>query len=154
MSEAEDRKKAKQTALRMLAYRGRSKQEIKGRLCEKGFASKIIQETLDYLSAYGYVDDQAYARELALSLCTHKGWGFGRIAYTLQSRGIPADMVDETISALKKTHSEEETASAIVKRRFSHIDFSKASPREKHRVISFLQRRGFSWTTINQITRL
>ncbi len=153
MEEGENQKKAKRIALRMLAYRGRSRQEITDKLREKGFSPIIIEDTLDYLESFGYVNDQSFALELATALFAHKGWGFRRIVYTLRSRGIPADVVHDTIASLSRSHSEEETALAIVKRRFSHIDFRSASPKERQRVASFLQRRGYSWDTINRVMR-
>lgn len=151
MREGEDRKKARQTALRLLAYRGRSRQEIIDKLEGKGFSTEVVENTLDYVISCGYVDDRLLAQNLAEGLFTRKGWGFVRIALALRSRGIPSDVVEHTMGSFKKIHSEEETASALVKRRFSHINFRTASPSVKRRVANFLSRRGFTWETINRV---
>ena len=154
MGEEEDRTKAKQSALRMLAFRPRSKQEIADKLSEKGFAAAIIQPTLDYLSSCGYVNDVVFARQEALSLAKGKGWGIERIVLALRSRKVPADIVRDTIAELRESYAEEEAASTIVKRRFSHIDLHTASPQEKQRLAGHLRRRGFSWETINRVMKL
>jgi len=151
MGEGEDQRKANQIALRFLSYRARSTQEIRDRLREKGVASPEAEKTVAYLMSCGYINDRSLAQDLARSLFANKGWGFGRIAATLRSRGVPPDLVDETLSSLKQTHSEAEAASAIIKRRFLHFDCRTAPPKEKKRVADFLQRRGFSWDTISRI---
>jgi regulatory protein len=154
MGEEEQRKKARQSALRMLTYRGRSRQELIEKLNKKGFSPDIVEETVAYAISCGYVNDRLLAQELAENIFTYKGWGFSRIAATLRSRGIPPDTVETAMSSLKEAHSEEETASAIVERRFSHITFPTASLSDKRRVTNFLQRRGFSWDTISRVMKL
>lgn len=153
MSQESDLRQAKQIAYRMLARRGRSKQEMRDKLAEKGIAPSLIEQVIHDLVDYGYLNDDAFAHQLARSLFTTRGWGFSRIAFTLRSRGVPEDLVDTTIAKLRKDNSEEKTASSLLERRFSHFNFRTASLKEKHRVVDFLQRRGFSWETINRVIR-
>ncbi|HNR12434.1 MAG TPA: regulatory protein RecX [Thermodesulfobacteriota bacterium] len=153
MSQEDDGYKARQKAFRLLALRSRSKQEIRDKLTEKGFASPVVEQTISDLAGYGYLNDRSFARQLAHSLFTTRSWGFRRIAFAIRSRGIPDDILEEAIAELRHAHSEEESAADLIKRRFSGIDFKTASLPEKQRVINFLQRRGFSWETIHNVTK-
>ncbi|MCD6353632.1 MAG: regulatory protein RecX [Proteobacteria bacterium] len=151
MGDEEELKRAKKSALRMLAFRARSKQEMREKLSQKGFSASVTKKVLAYLIEYGYVNDNLFAQQLALGLFENKNWGFIRIRNTLKNRGVLPELVDKTIFQLKKNHSEEETALRILKRRFSHINLQEASLKEKKRIIQFFQQRGFSWETITKV---
>jgi len=151
MSDEEEQKRAKKIALKMLAFRDRSKQEIRERLVQKGVPASAIEKVVTQLADYGYLDDQAFAQRLAFGLFETKSWGFGRIGVTLKARGFSPELVKKTLSQLKENYSEEETALRIMKRRFSHFNPHEASPKEKRRVIQFFRRKGFSWETISQV---
>ncbi|MBW1678544.1 MAG: regulatory protein RecX [Deltaproteobacteria bacterium] len=151
MNNEEELKRAKRTALQMLTFRTRSKQEIRDKLTQKGISASIVETVLAHLTDYGYLDDQAFGQQLALSLFETKGWGFARIGVTLRARGLSPELVKKTISQLKENYSEEKTALRIMKRRFSHFDFHEAPPKEKQRITQFFRRRGFSWETISRV---
>ena len=150
MGDEEELKKAERIALRMLAYRDRSKQEVRDKLNQKGISASVAEKVVTQFSDHGYLDDQKFAARLARSLFETKNWGFARIEATLRDRGLSSELVKETILPLKEDCSEEETALQIMKRRFSHFDFQEASSKEKHRIIQFFKRRGFSWETISR----
>ena len=154
MSDEEELGKAKGIALRALAYRDRSKQEIRDKLGQKGISTPVIENVVRLFSEYGYLDDQTFAHRLARTLLETKNWGFSRIGVALRDRGLAPELVEETVSQLKEEYSEEEAALQIVKRRFSHFAPQKASSKEKRRIVQFLKRRGFSWDTISRVLML
>ena len=151
MGDEEELKKAERIALRMLTYRDRSKQEIRDKLNQKGISASVTEKAVTQLADHGYLDDQTFAERLARSLFETKNCGFARIEATLRARGLSPELVRKTILQLKGDYSEEETALQIMKRRFSHFDFQEASSKEKHRLIQFFRRRGFSWETISRM---
>ena len=151
MEEAEQLKKAKTVALRFLAFRPRSCKEVSGKLAEKGFFPSVIENVVVYLTDYGYLNDQKFSQALAVHLLENKKFGFARIGVTLKERGLAPGLVQTAISQLQQNYSEEKTALEIMKRRFSHFDVNKATPKEKNRPVQFLRRRGFSWETISRV---
>ena len=54
-------------ALTYLGYRMRSKKEMEDYLRQKGYEAGEIQETMDRLADYGYIDDVAFSREFLRS---------------------------------------------------------------------------------------
>ena len=151
MGDEEEFKKAEKIALRMLVFRDRSEQEIRDKLNQKGFSASVTEKIITKCSGHGYLDDRTFAERLARSLFTTKNWGFARIGATLRDRGVSSALVKETILQLREDYSEEEAALQIMKRRFCRFDFQKASSKEKHLLIQFLRRRGFSWETISRM---
>jgi len=149
--EEEELKKAKGIALRMLAFRPRSTQEVKNKLIQKGFRPSVIENVVVLLTDYGYLNDQKFARALGVHLLENKKVGFARIGVTLKERGVSPELVKETLFHLQENYSEEKTALQIMKRRFSHFNVRQATPKDKNRLVQFLRRRGFSWETISHV---
>ena len=147
----EELKKAERIALKMLVFRDRSEQEVRQKLVREGISASVIEKIVTKLFDYGYLDDQKFAQQLALSLLESKQWGFIKIGATLKARGLSSELVKKTIYKLKENYSEEETARRIMKRRFPHFKPQGASLKEKQRVVQFFQRRGFSWETIYRV---
>ncbi|MFA6056323.1 MAG: hypothetical protein WC769_13220, partial [Thermodesulfovibrionales bacterium] len=55
---------AKQYALKLLGYRGRSEKELKDRMTGKGFSDTLISSTIDHLKNLGFVNDVSLAESL------------------------------------------------------------------------------------------
>ena len=72
MPDPEAFKKAKNQALKYLSYRDRSKWEITQYLEKKQHSHHVIQQTLEYLENFDYVDDQRFALQWASSILTRK----------------------------------------------------------------------------------
>ena len=121
MSDEDELRKAKGIALRMLAYRDRSKQEVRDKLRQKGISVSAIENVVELFTGYGYLNDQTFAHRLARNLLETKNWGFSRIGAALRDRGLAPDLVQETVTQLKADYPEEQTALQIMKRRFSHF---------------------------------
>lgn len=151
MEEAEQLKKAKTVALRFLAFRPRSRKEVSEKLAGQGFIPSVIENVVTSLKDYGYLNDEKFAEDLAVHLLENKKFGFARIGMTLKERGLAQELVQAALSQLQQSYSEEKTALEIMKRRFSHFNVAKTSPKEKNRLVQFLRRRGFSWETISRV---
>ncbi|MCI9655177.1 MAG: RecX family transcriptional regulator, partial [Lawsonibacter sp.] len=105
------------------------------------------QEIADWLEDLGYLDDAAYAREVA-ELYTRKGYGVRKIRDELYRRGVPRELWDEALEQIK----EEDNASAIdafleKKLRGSH------DPKDVKRASDALARRGYRWPEISGALR-
>ncbi len=140
--------KAEIEAYKFLAYRPRSKEEIRSRLRKKGYPQEIIEEVVRKLEGLGYINDSQLAFELALSLLKNKRWGFFRIANYLAEKGIPREIASQTLNHLSGEWKEKALIKEIIERRFKDFSPQGASEREKRRVIQHLRQKGFSWEAI------
>ncbi len=136
------------SAVRTLARRDHSETELRRKLQDRGFSTGEIETAVAKMMEYGYLDDQRFARIWAES-AIRGGRGFGpRLRLELLRRGVADTIVTEVLGTLAEDFREREVLAAVLAKKFSDFDFGKADDREKRRVISYLQRRGFSLSMI------
>lgn len=135
-------------ALDLLSRRDHTTAELQRKLASRGFPPETIAELLRQLTGKGYLDDRRFAARWTES-AIRSGRGYGvRILQELQQKGIPREMAAEAVAAAAADYSAHDALRAIVSRRFSSFDPASAPRKEKQRVYSYLQRRGFSLQTI------
>jgi regulatory protein len=141
------------TALRLLTGRDRSEAELSAKLAQLGFSTEQIDTTLQKCREYNYLNDQRYALERARALLrTGRGVG-AKILLDLRRRGI-----DETTAsqALEEASAAFETSDLLreqLQKRFPNFDYQTADQRQRRRVVSFFQRRGFALGEIFQVIK-
>jgi len=137
-------------ALNLLTRRDHTSVELQRKLAIRGFSAASIAAVIEQLAGQGYLDDRRFAERWTES-ALRSGRGYGiRILQELQKRGIPRDVAAEAVADAAAEYSEQDSLAAIVSRRFSAYDPANASLKEKQRVYSYLQRRGFSLQTITR----
>ncbi len=137
--------RARAVALRLLARREHSRQELSVKMRQRKFAGDVIRRVLDEYEERGWLDDHRFA-ELYARQRMELGYGPLRIQGELQQRGIhftPENMQDMT--------EEDWCRNAILARdkRYGLADLS-GDWDEKARQARFLGRRGFSASQIER----
>lgn len=100
------------------------------------------------MKGLGYLDDSRFARQWAES-AVRNGRGFGpRIRLELLRRGVAEMIISEVLVSLTGDYQERQVLESVVARKFGSFDYRKADDREKRRIVSYLQRRGFSLSLI------
>ena len=89
--------KAKNAALRLLAYRSRSEKEIRRRL-QGRFTDEAIDRTLHNLRRQGLLDDAAFAREWREKRERFRPRGPGVIRQELRRLGVDSEIIREALS--------------------------------------------------------
>jgi regulatory protein len=134
--------------VRVLARRDHSIAELERKLRDKGFPAGVSADVIARLTKSGCLDDRRFAEQWAES-AVRNGRGFGpRIRLELIRRGVPREIVAEVVAGISAAYDEHETLSALVGRKFAGFNPESASDRDKRRVVSYLQRRGFSTAAI------
>lgn len=93
----EEQLKANNTALDYLNYRKRTEKEIIDKLSEKGFEENIINNTLDYLKKYKFVDDLDYASSFVQDKVNLSKHGPYKIRYDLYRKGVSQEIIEEVL---------------------------------------------------------
>jgi len=140
LAEAEARRAGFEAALRLLAYRPRSEQELRDRLARKGFGRTTVEETLARVRGLGYLDDDAFARfwtETRQALRPRSRW---LVASELRRRGVAQETAEEATASI----SDEEAAYQAASRRLRALG-GLEYPRFRERLGRFLASRGFSY---------
>ncbi len=135
-------------ALDILSRRDRSEAELRRRLLAKEFPLEEIEAVIARLMELHYLDDRRLARQLATTAVTNgKGYGI-RLALDLARRGIPRQIIDETVAEISAEYDQRELLRDLLMRKFPAFDPAAADNREKSRVTNYLLRRGFSYSAV------
>nr|WP_166269522.1 regulatory protein RecX [Marinobacter caseinilyticus] len=131
--------KARSSALRLLARREHSRQELRLKLCQRKIPNATIEQVLDEFEQEGWLSDERFAevygrqrRDLA--------YGPVRIRSELQQRGVP--LWPESLATMSE-HDWVESAVRARKKKFGLSDLGDDWP-EKARQARFLAQRGFT----------
>ncbi|NLG84800.1 MAG: regulatory protein RecX [Firmicutes bacterium] len=135
---------ALEAAARLLARRDYTRQELRQRLANKGFAAAEVEEALARLMAWGYLDERALARRLVEEAITRRPRGRAFVVAELKARGIPDEIIAESL-AFYPPAMEEEVARKVLTR----LGYTLPPPLgERPRVWRTLLRLGFPETLV------
>jgi regulatory protein len=146
------RDRAKEAALRLLAVRARSRNELLDRLKRKGFDPGVAAEVVGGLEGAGLIDDPAFARLWADERMRLRPVGPRRLRHELLEKGLAPALVDETVAEVFLEHSEIDVARRAIAKRTRRTP-APSRARELARLRSFLLRRGFSYETTREVLR-
>jgi len=137
--------RARATALRLLARREHSRQELSLKMRQRKFAGDVIRTVLDDYEERGWLDDHRFA-DIYARQRMELGYGPLRIQGELQQRGIHF-----TPDNLREMTEEDWCRIAIRARdkRYGLTDLS-GDWEEKARQARFLGRRGFSASQVER----
>ena len=121
-------------ALRLLARREHTRQELESKLLPHAGASEDLQSLISGLKQKNQLSEERFAEERARSLS--RKYGAARIRQDLRAKGVS----DELISRVTG-EGELERARAILERKYRTV---AATREEKAKRMRFMQSRGFS----------
>ena len=136
----------KSAALRLLAVRDRSKQELKTRL-ERRFSPEETAETLEYFEEIGYLDDLRFASNYVQYRNRHRPTGNYLLRLELSSKGIKDSDIDQVLNSSEREH---ELALNLVRQRLGRLQREDALVRVR-KIYGLLQRRGFPGNVARQV---
>jgi regulatory protein len=142
--------KAKQYALKLLSYRGRSEKELTTRLKIKGINESVASLTVGYLKDIGLIDDFSLAETLKREALTAKLLSQNAAKKYVLNRGIPHDIVDIIFS--KDEDADFDNARRIAEKKLRIL---KDYPYKvaKRRLCNLLSRKGYSYETIMKVLK-
>lgn len=138
--------KAKDKAARILSFARKSRAELKKRLLED-HSEEIAERVMAMLEKYGYIDDEKYAADFIADGARLKGKGPVRMKFELRQKGVPSRVIEEALESCDVDWYE--TCSAVLdkKLRGEYITDIK----QKKKIIDFLMRRGFDYSTVKEV---
>ncbi len=134
----------KARAVDLLAQREYSRQALQEKLLSEQASAEDVAQALAQLEARGLVDDTRVAE----TLDNRRAGKLGsmRLRQELQAKGLSADVVADTVAALKD--SELARALAIWQKKFGVVATDAAT---RNRQSRFLATRGFSGDVVRQV---
>ena len=142
LRQADERQQARESALRLLAYRPRSEEELRSRLARRGLPLSAVENAIEHLREQGLVDDAAFARYWVEARQQSSPRGRYLLQRELLAKGVAAEMAGEALAAVV----DEETARRAAAKKagtLRNLDY----PTFRRRLGQFLLRRGFPYET-------
>ncbi|MCX7756835.1 MAG: recombination regulator RecX [candidate division WOR-3 bacterium] len=136
--------KAKNYALRLLAFRPRSKKELEERLTNKGFTKETIDRVLQNLQAGELLSDYDYACSIVNHYLNFRLKGKKKIIYELRRRGISDDVITQVTKEISNEDEYQALKKLLEKKNLYKIkDLKKLKAR--------LLRSGYNLDVINKV---
>lgn len=144
------RKRARLRAMHLLNAMERTESQLRTKLEEGDYPKEAVQDALDYVKSFGYVNDEDYARRFAEN--RKKSKSRREIQSLLLQKGLSREEVE---SALEEVYGQEDALDAIrrlAKKR--HYDPATATSKEKQKLCAYLTRKGFRYEDIRQVIQV
>lgn len=127
-------------ALRLLAARPRTREELRDRLLRAGFEAADVQDELDRLERVGLLDDARFAREFAEREVGGRLAGSRAVGRALAAKGVARPVIEEVVEAYAR--GDEARAVALARSRAPRL--AALGPEAAfRRLVSLLSRRGY-----------
>ncbi|MFY9114678.1 MAG: regulatory protein RecX [Dethiobacteria bacterium] len=143
----QDYRNAWNKALRWLAYRQRSKNEMRDYLLRKGFGADTSTNVIRKLEEIGLLDDKEFAR-LWVEYSYRKLKGSLKIRWELKEKGIDEEIIRDSLK--EGLPSEYERASSLMDK-YLPPDYQQNDKNLLRKTVSFLKRRGYPNDAIYKI---
>jgi len=133
-------------ALAMLARREHTRAEMTRKLAPHAESPEQIERLLDALVARGWLSEARFAESRANALA--RKFGSRKIEHDLRSRGVSAEVVEQTVE--RSLAQELENCRAAWQRKYGVLPQDAA---ERGRQMRFLAGRGFSAEVVHQVLK-
>lgn len=137
-------------AIRLLTYKPRSVKELRERLLEKPWADgAMVDEVIEKLASYGYLNDGQLALDIAASKLRQKAVGKIRLRQSLTKKKLDKETIDK---ALEQTFTDTPEAELIDRAIANRLRLhGKPETREAaKKFFDFLMRRGFNYELVRE----
>lgn len=137
-----------QRAVKLLAAKPRSVEELRERLLEKGWADEAaVDYALAKLKEFGYLDDERFAFGFASYRVKQKPVGRQRLARDLQTKKISKETADAALELVYQETPEEELIARAIDKRI-RLRGRPTTRQETKSLYDHLLRLGFSYDLI------
>lgn len=143
-------KQAKLKALSLLTDMDRTEVQLRQKLKQKGYEEDIVEQTIEYVKSFGYIDDAKYARRFVES--RKKTKSKQEMTAMLCQKGVNREFIAE---ALEECYTSEDAVEAI--RHLAekkHYSFQDSTDKEKKKICEYLLRKGFYYDDIRQVIQV
>lgn len=143
-------KRAKLRSMNLLKSREYTEKQLKDKLRQGFYPESIIEEAVEYVKSYHYVDDRRYAEQyIAYQIAMRSK---KRIELDLMKKGISKELIGQIF---QQVDSEEISGNeiAMIKKLLEKkkYDSETATPQTKMKIYAFLYRKGFSTDNIKKV---
>ena len=146
------RARAFQHAVKLLAAKPRSVEELRERLAERCSHEAIVETVIGRLREYGYLDDERYALGYASAKLRQQPIGRRRLQQSLQLKKVDRAVADEALDQVFAETSEDELIDRAVEKRV-RLGGRPKTRAEAKSLFDHLLRQGFPFELVSEKVR-
>lgn len=135
-------KRAKERSLYIIERTEKTSKEIKEKLVLNGYPEKVAMRVISFLTKYGFVNDEDYARRYMQYKSSKRS--LRQIRMELMRKGISKDVLSSIEEDMKIDESE--TIRILARKKYRSLD--SLDETEKRKLIRYLLGKGFSYEKI------
>jgi regulatory protein len=144
------RERTMNRAVKLLAAKPRSVEELRARLLEKPWADEAtVEAVIQRLREYKYLDDEQYARDLAVSNLRRKPQGRRSLQQVMSRKKLGVETVRDAINDAYEKLPEDDLINAAIEKRL-RLKGRPETREDTKKFYDHLLRRGFSYDLIRE----
>ena len=140
--QAEVIRQAEKKALKLLTISDRTEFQLREKLREGGFPPEAVDDAVEYVRSFHYIDDRRYAEAFIRSRKDEKS--LFELRMELRKRGVGEDLADEVLREAEI--DERAVISRLFEKKYASKDLS--DPKIFERAFRYFGSRGFSYEDI------
>jgi regulatory protein len=143
--------RAREAALNLLSFRGRTVLEMRRRLLEKGYAADAVERCVAELVERGLIDDASFAESFVRDRLRFRPRGAQMLLQELRTKGVDWDTARATVEGVLQQEDVSETEMARQAAAKWTARSGETRLRARRRLYNFLARRGFGADAIREV---
>lgn len=141
-------KRVKLRAMNLLQKRSYTTSGLRHKLMEGHYPEEMVEEAIDYVTSYGYLNDLRYAEEYIR--CYSENRSKRRVMQDLFTKGISIDVAEQAWQQYEAENTlVDEEAQILELLRKKKFDVENADYKERVKMMNYLYRKGYSFDRIN-----
>ena len=151
IAEKESYIRCKESAIKIIERSYKTEKEIRDKLKQKWYEEKQINNSIDFLKEYNFINDNTYAKAFIKDKLSSKG--SQKIKYDLMKKGIAKDIIEENLIKVDK-NEEKEVALNVGRKKYESIR-RKESDNYKlsGKLYRFLISRGYAYDIVKDVVK-
>ena len=145
-------RRVRERILYLITDYDRSEQNIRQKISMAGYRGSFVDDAIDSLKEYGYIDDLRFARYYAESMRDTKGRSAFAISRSLYEKGISRDVIDTVMGELD-IDEDAQILKALSSKGYNEENIRQIDDKERQKLISSLMRKEFSYDLISIYVR-
>lgn len=145
-------RRVRERILYLITDYDRSEQNIRQKISMAGYRGSFVDDAIDSLKEYGYIDDLRFARYYAESMRDTKGCSAFAISRSLYEKGISRDVIDTVMGELD-IDEDAQILKVLSSKGYNEENIRQIDDKERQKLISSLLRKGFSYDLISIYVR-
>lgn len=144
------RSKVYNSAVRLLGFRMRSINELRGRLKDKDYPVTLINDVIEKLIKMGYLNDEEFAIAFASDKVNSKKIGPIALRNEFIPHKLEPNIINKAIeNVYKKYPINELILKHLAKKKI--VRGNSIDQKEKQKIVDLLIRKGFTWNDISAV---